>query len=173
MARSIGGGRRGPLHRPRRRPPAERRDRIALAPSDGDHPATLMRYAAIAQHAGRTSTEHMARFELALSQEAEGRLLIEQQLPLALERGELSVAYQPEVDAVSHASLVSRRSPAGITRCSGRFPIRFIPIAEEIGGHHGDRSVRPAERGPACGSVAVGRAGRPSGCGQRLGLPAD
>jgi len=107
---------------------------IALAPSDGDHPATLMRYAAIAQHAGRTSTEHMARFELALSQEAEGRLLIEQQLPLALERGELSVAYQPEVDAVSHRIVGLEALARWHHPVLGEVPpIRFIPIAEEIG----------------------------------------
>jgi EAL domain-containing protein (putative c-di-GMP-specific phosphodiesterase class I) len=108
---------------------------IALAPSDGDHPATLMRYAAMAQHAGRTSTEHMARFEVALSQEAEVRLLIEQELPLALERGELSVAYQPEVDAVSHRIVGLEALARWHHPVLGEVPpIRFIPIAEEIGG---------------------------------------
>ena len=107
---------------------------IALAPSDGDHPATLMRHAAMAQHAGRTSTEHMVRFVPALSQEAEGRLLIEQQLPLALERGELSVAYQPEVDAVSHRIVGLEALARWHHPVLGEVPpVRFIPIAEEIG----------------------------------------
>jgi PAS domain S-box-containing protein len=107
---------------------------IALAPSDGDHPATLMRHAAMAQHAGRTSMEHMVRFVPALSQEAEGRLLIEQQLPLALERGELSVAYQPEVDAVSHRIVGLEALARWHHPVLGEVPpVRFIPIAEEIG----------------------------------------
>ena len=107
---------------------------IALAPSDGDHPATLMRHAAMAQHAGRTSTEHMVRFVPALSQEAEGRLLIEQQLPLALERGELSVAYQPEVDAVSHRIVGLEALARWHHPVLGEVPpVRFIPVAEEIG----------------------------------------
>ena len=107
---------------------------IALAPSDGDHPATLMRHAAMAQHAGRTSTEHMVRFELALSQEAESRLLIEQQLPLAVGRGELSVAYQPEVDAVSHRIVGLEALARWHHPVLGEVPpVRFIPIAEEIG----------------------------------------
>jgi PAS domain S-box-containing protein len=107
---------------------------IALAPSDGDHPATLMRHAAMAQHAGRTSTEHMVRFELALSQEAESRLLIEQQLPLAVGRGELSVAYQPVVDAVSHRIVGLEALARWHHPVLGEVPpVRFIPVAEEIG----------------------------------------
>ena len=107
---------------------------IALAPSDGDNPATLMRHAAMAQHAGRTSAEHMVRFELSLSQEAEGRLLIEQQLPLALERGELSVAFQPEVDAASHRIVGLEALARWHHPVLGEVPpVRFIPIAEEIG----------------------------------------
>jgi len=107
---------------------------IALAPSDGESPATLMRHAAVAQHAGRTSAEHMVRFELALSQEAESRLLIEQQLPLALERGELSVAFQPEVDAASHRIVGLEALARWHHPVLGEVPpVRFIPIAEEIG----------------------------------------
>jgi predicted signal transduction protein with EAL and GGDEF domain len=107
---------------------------IALAPSDGDNPATLMRHAAMAQHAGRTSAEHMVRFELSFSQEAEGRLLIEQQLPLALERGELSVAYQPEVDAASHRIVGLEALARWHHPVLGEVPpVRFIPVAEEIG----------------------------------------
>ncbi len=107
---------------------------IALAPSDGESPATLMRHAAMAQHAGRTSAEHMVRFDLSLSVEAEGRLLIEQQLPLALERGELSVAFQPEVDAASHRIVGLEALARWHHPVLGDVPpVRFIPIAEEIG----------------------------------------
>ena len=107
---------------------------IAVAPSDGDNPATLMRHAAVAEHAGRMSVEHMVRFELSLSQEAEGRLLIEQQLPLALERGELSVAFQPEVDAASHRIVGLEALARWHHPVLGEVPpVRFIPIAEEIG----------------------------------------
>lgn len=107
---------------------------IAVAPSDGDNPATLMRHAAVAEHAGRMSAEHMVRFELSLSQEAEGRLLIEQQLPLALERGELSVAFQPEVDAASHRIVGLEALARWHHPVLGEVPpVRFIPIAEEIG----------------------------------------
>jgi PAS domain S-box-containing protein len=107
---------------------------IAVAPSDGDNPATLMRHAAVAEHAGRMSVEHLVRFELSLSQEAEGRLLIEQQLPLALERGELSVAFQPEVDAASHRIVGLEALARWHHPVLGEVPpVRFIPIAEEIG----------------------------------------
>jgi PAS domain S-box-containing protein len=107
---------------------------IAVAPSDGDNPATLMRHAAVAEHAGRMSVEHLVRFELSLSQEAEGRLLIEQQLPLALERGEFSVAFQPEVDAASHRIVGLEALARWHHPVLGEVPpVRFIPIAEEIG----------------------------------------
>ena len=107
---------------------------IAVAPSDGDNPAMLMRHAAVAEHAGRMSVEHLVRFELSLSQEAEGRLLIEQQLPLALERGELSVAFQPEVDAASHRIVGLEALARWHHPVLGEVPpVRFIPIAEEIG----------------------------------------
>jgi EAL domain-containing protein (putative c-di-GMP-specific phosphodiesterase class I) len=66
--------------------------------------------------------------------EAEGRLLIEQQLPLALERGELSVAFQPEVDAASHRIVGLEALARWHHPVLGDVPpIRFIPIAEEIG----------------------------------------
>jgi PAS domain S-box-containing protein len=126
---------------------------IAVAPEDGDSPETLMRHAAIAEHAGRTVGERLARFELCLSQEAEDRLLIEQQLPLALERGELSVAFQPEVDASSQRIVGLEALARWHHPVLGDVPpVRFIPVAEEIGvitdiGHFILRSaVRQAAR---------------------------
>jgi PAS domain S-box-containing protein len=107
---------------------------IAVAPGDGDTPATLMRHAAIAQHAGRAAGERFARFEPCFSQQAEDRLLIEQQLPLALERGELSVAFQPEVDAISHRIVGLEALARWHHPVLGDVPpVRFIPVAEEIG----------------------------------------
>jgi PAS domain S-box-containing protein len=107
---------------------------IAVAPEDGDSPAALMRHAAIAQHAGRERGERLARFELCLSQEAEDRLLIEQQLPLALERGELSVAFQPEVDASTQRIVGLEALARWHHPLLGDVPpVRFIPVAEEIG----------------------------------------
>jgi len=126
---------------------------IAVAPEDGDSPETLMRHAAIAEHAGRTAGERLARFELCLFQEAEDRLLIEQQLPLALERGELSVAFQPEVDASSQRIVGLEALARWNHPVLGDVPpVRFIPVAEEIGvitdiGHFILRSaVRQAAR---------------------------
>ena len=107
---------------------------IAVAPLDGNTPTTLMRHAAIAQHAGRAVSEHLARFEPSFSREAEDRLLIEQQLPLALSRGELSVAFQPEVDASSHRIVGLEALARWHHPVLGDVPpVRFIPVAEEIG----------------------------------------
>jgi PAS domain S-box-containing protein len=107
---------------------------IAIGPEDGDSPAGLLRSAAIAQHAGRATSERMVRFEPALSREAEDRLLIEQQLPVALERGELSVAFQPEVDASTHRIVGLEALARWHHPVLGEVPpVRFIPVAEEIG----------------------------------------
>jgi PAS domain S-box-containing protein len=107
---------------------------IAVAPEDGDSPAGLLRNAAIAQHAGRATADRLIRFAPSLSQEAEDRLLIEQQLPVALERGELSVAFQPEVDASTHRIVGLEALARWHHPVLGDVPpVRFIPVAEEIG----------------------------------------
>ncbi|HYA00669.1 MAG TPA: EAL domain-containing protein [Candidatus Binatia bacterium] len=107
---------------------------IVVAPSDGDSAETLMRHAAMAERGARSTAERLLRFEMALSEEAEDRLLIEQQLPLALDRGEISVVFQPEVDAQS------RRIVGLEALCRWHHPVlgevppgRFIPIAEDVG----------------------------------------
>jgi PAS domain S-box-containing protein len=107
---------------------------VAVAPLDGDNPATLMRHAAIAQRAARNGGERLARFESSLSQQAEDRLLIEQQLPLALTRGELSVAFQPQVDALSHRIVGLEALARWCHPVLGEVPPeRFVRVAEEIG----------------------------------------
>ncbi|MGO8686021.1 MAG: putative bifunctional diguanylate cyclase/phosphodiesterase [Candidatus Dormibacteria bacterium] len=107
---------------------------IAVAPEDGDSPAGLLRNAAIAQHAGRATAERLARFDPSLSREAEDRLLIERELPLALERGQLSVAFQPEVDAATHRIVGLEALARWHHPALGEVPpVRFIPVAEEIG----------------------------------------
>jgi len=107
---------------------------IAIGPEDGDNPAALMRHAAMAQHAGRTMSDRLFRFEPSLSLEAEGRLLIEQQLPLALARHQISVVFQPEVDAASRRIVGLEALARWHHPVLGEVPpVRFIPIAEEIG----------------------------------------
>lgn len=107
---------------------------IVVAPEDGSDPALLMRHAAIARHAAHSSGERLFRFDSSLSREAEDRLLIEQQLPLALERGELSVVFQPEVDAASRRIIGLEALARWHHPVLGDVPpARFIPIAEEIG----------------------------------------
>ncbi|MGA8015364.1 MAG: EAL domain-containing protein, partial [Candidatus Dormiibacterota bacterium] len=107
---------------------------IAIAPTDGPGPDALMRHAALAERAARPTGDRVFRFETSLSQEAEDRLLIEQQLPLALERGEISVVFQPQVDAASRR-IVGLEALARWNHPSlGSVPpVRFIPAAEELG----------------------------------------
>ncbi len=107
---------------------------IAIAPTDGQETDALMRHAALAERAARPTRDRVFRFEASLAQEAEDRLLIEQQLPLALERGEISVVFQPQVDAASRR-IVGLEALARWNHPSlGSVPpVRFIPAAEELG----------------------------------------
>jgi PAS domain S-box-containing protein len=107
---------------------------VVVAPTDGDEPAMLMRHAAMAQHRAQASGGRVARFHEALSDEAQNQLLVEQQLHGALGRGEVSVVFQPQVDAgtlrvVGLEALARWHHPV-----LGELPpSRFIPLAEEIG----------------------------------------
>lgn len=107
---------------------------IAIAPTDGPGPDVLMRHAALAERAARPTGDRVFRFEASLSQEAEDRLLIEQHLPLALERGEISVVFQPQVDAASRRIVGLEALARWNHPLLGSVPpVRFIPAAEELG----------------------------------------
>jgi diguanylate cyclase (GGDEF)-like protein/PAS domain S-box-containing protein len=107
---------------------------IVVAPEDGDSVPALMRHAAIAERAARPTRERFLRFDPSLSQEAQDRLVIEQQLPLALERGEISVYFQPEVDAATRRIVGLEALARWNHPTLGSVPpVRFIPVAEELG----------------------------------------
>lgn len=108
---------------------------LVVAPRDGDNPATLMRHAAIAM--GKAKSEGRQRYALfhaALSSQARERLLMEQQLHGALARREITLVYQPQVDAenlrVMGAEALARWHNPVLGEVS---PSEFIPMAEQAG----------------------------------------
>jgi diguanylate cyclase (GGDEF)-like protein/PAS domain S-box-containing protein len=106
----------------------------AIAPEDGGDPAMLMRHAAMAQHRAQISGERVVRFQAALSDEAQDRLLVEQQLHGAIDRGEVSVVFQPQVDAATLRVVGLEALARWHHPVLGELPpSRFIPLAEEIG----------------------------------------
>lgn len=121
---------------------------IAMAPSDGTNPDELTRSADLALYAAKAAGKGVHRFYTPeMHREADARRAIEGDLRDVLARGEMSVLYQPVVDAQSEAitgfeALMRWDHPE-------RGPIApavFIPIAEEINLIHrlGDWMIRTA-----------------------------
>ncbi|MFM9426644.1 diguanylate cyclase (GGDEF)-like protein/PAS domain S-box-containing protein [Variovorax sp. GrIS 2.14] len=108
---------------------------MAVYPDDATDIDTLMRHADVAMYQSKASGRDMARFFTAeMNERAQKRLHLESKLRHAIERGELSLNYQPRIDAHSgepigvEALLRWRNEELGQVP-----PADFIPIAEESG----------------------------------------
>jgi diguanylate cyclase (GGDEF)-like protein len=108
---------------------------VALYPEHGRTARVLVSHADAAMYSAkrRGGNVHL-HFDASMEAEIAERLTIENELRLALERGELRVHYQPIVDAVGARvsgceALVRWQHPTrGLT-----FPDVFLPVAEETG----------------------------------------
>ncbi len=108
---------------------------IAFFPGDATSVAGLLRRADAALYDAKARGKHCYRFfEPELDLRARRRLKLESELRLALERGELWLAYQPQIDLANSAhagveALVRWQHPERGTVLPGE----FIPVAEESG----------------------------------------
>jgi diguanylate cyclase (GGDEF)-like protein/PAS domain S-box-containing protein len=111
---------------------------ISMFPRDGSDLDTLMRAADAAMYAGKRRQRGCVEvFAPALADEAAFRLAIASQIPVALERNQFFIEYQPQIDldtgrVVGVESLVRWQHPV-LGRLS---PDQFIPIAEDSGVIH-------------------------------------
>jgi diguanylate cyclase (GGDEF)-like protein/PAS domain S-box-containing protein len=108
---------------------------IAIYPTDGDDLVELMRRADVAMYEAKTSGRDAARvFDASIDMAIRERQSLEQHLRLALERHELELHYQPQVDAktlqVVGVEALLRWHSGELGSVS---PGRFIPVAEECG----------------------------------------
>ncbi len=108
---------------------------IALYPSDGSDPETLLRNAhAATNHAKMQGRDIYQFFSESMNEKAMRAMRLESGLRAGIERGELTLHYQPQFDAktgriVAAEALVRWRSPDhGLLQ-----PGDFIPLAEESG----------------------------------------
>lgn len=108
---------------------------ISLFPDDGDDSRTLQRNVETALNSAKSDGRGVYKFYSAQMNAAGVQLLaLEQRLRQALDRGEFSLAYQPQVETSTgkliglEALLRWRNSELGTVS-----PIQFIPIAESTG----------------------------------------
>ncbi len=108
---------------------------VVFYPDDGTDAGTLQRNAEAAMYRAKDDGRARYKFYSAdMNLEGARLLALERRLRLALERGELSVHYQPQVDAmngrlVGVEALVRWNNP----ELGPVSPVQFIPVAEETG----------------------------------------
>jgi diguanylate cyclase (GGDEF)-like protein len=108
---------------------------LARFPDDGDDPRLLMRYADMAMYAAkRAGKNQVSVFTPELREKRMRRVEIENALRGAIDRGEFTLAFQPQFDMVSRelvgaeALLRWRHHDLGSVP-----PDVFVPVAEELG----------------------------------------
>ncbi|PXW96598.1 PAS domain S-box-containing protein/diguanylate cyclase (GGDEF)-like protein [Sphaerotilus hippei] len=108
---------------------------IAMFPDDSRDIDELMRQADLAMYQAKSEGRNSARFFTSdMNARASERLRLETELRHALERGELSLHFQPRIDMASGTTarfeaLLRWRS----AELGEQLPDRFIPVAEETG----------------------------------------
>jgi len=108
---------------------------ISLYPSDGDNSSELLRNADAAMyHAKQQGRNTYTYFTEQMNLQVAHRLALEEQMHGAIERGEFTVVYQPQIELhsgriVGVEALLRWQNPA----LGAISPIEFIPIAEQTG----------------------------------------
>ncbi|MEW6117028.1 MAG: EAL domain-containing protein [Nitrospirota bacterium] len=108
---------------------------ISLYPNDGEHMETLLKNADIAlYHIKEFGRNNYAFYDSAMNVRTLERMILENSLRQTLQRGELVVYYQPQIDIrtrqiICTEALVRWRHPElGLLN-----PMQFLPLAEETG----------------------------------------
>ncbi|HRY17559.1 MAG TPA: EAL domain-containing protein [Candidatus Competibacteraceae bacterium] len=108
---------------------------IAVFPHDGNDPETLLKNADMAMYAAKQQGRNLYHFfDISLNETALQRLAMENQLRKAIERHELSLHYQPQLDLLSGRICGVEALVRWQNHLLGSIsPADFIPLAEETG----------------------------------------
>jgi len=108
---------------------------IALYPDDGDTPSVLLRNADSAMfHAKAQGRNTYSYFTDAMNREVSRRLVLEELMHGALDRGEFRLCYQPQVELSSGGIIGTEALLRWHNPVLGEVsPMEFIPIAEQTG----------------------------------------
>jgi len=109
---------------------------IAIFPDDGDTVETLLKNADLAMYFAKRSRtmEHFKYYQESMNDTALKRLTIENQLRQAIDRDELQLYYQPQVDLPSGNLIGMEALLRWDSHVLGSVPpLEFIPVAEACG----------------------------------------
>jgi EAL domain-containing protein (putative c-di-GMP-specific phosphodiesterase class I) len=108
---------------------------VAIAPRDGSDVESLLRAAGIAMHYAKDSVrDKVLFFSEHMDATGVGRLKLESDLRKAVERNELVLYYQPQVNIITGAVVGAEALLRWEHPEHGTIPpFQFVPLAEEIG----------------------------------------
>lgn len=107
---------------------------ISLYPNDGRDVSHLLRHADTAMYRAKQSGSGFCYYEAAMEAALTSRLKTENELRRGLERGEITVFYQPVVDVASREIVGVEALARWLHPERGLVPpVDFIPLAEETG----------------------------------------
>ena len=108
---------------------------VSFYPGDGQDVATLVKNADTAMYYAKTHGRNSYHFYAPeMSEYARERVHLEALLHRSIERGEFTLHYQPQVDLITgHLAGVEALARWNSPELGTVSPVRFIPIAEDIG----------------------------------------